>query len=72
MHYSLWHRDTGDNIGDFDSEAAALGAVREEIELNNDADELMLEVFDSRQKVYLAGQDLRELAFASRNTPQPA
>jgi hypothetical protein len=42
MRYSLWHLETGNVIGEFENEDAAIAAVREEVATNDDADQLML------------------------------
>jgi hypothetical protein len=44
MRYSLWHAATGNLIGDFDTEAAALVAVRDELASNDDVDSLVLQL----------------------------
>lgn len=41
--YTLWNTDTGEPVGDFDSEAAALDGARVEIERHHDADVLVLQ-----------------------------
>lgn len=46
MHYSLWHLETGNVIGDFDSRDAAIAGVRDEIQTNDDLNQLMLEADD--------------------------
>lgn len=43
MRYTIWHLDTGNMIGDFATEAAALAAVREEIQANASPDLLVLQ-----------------------------
>lgn len=43
MHYTIWHLDTGNMIGDFATEAAALAAVRDEIQTNASPDALVLQ-----------------------------
>jgi hypothetical protein len=44
MRYSLWQTASGDLIGDFDTEAAALAAVRDELASNGDGDSLVLQL----------------------------
>jgi len=43
VRYTIWHLDTGNMIGDFATEAAALAAVREELQANASADTLVLQ-----------------------------
>ena len=43
MRYTIWHLDTGNLIGDFATESAALAAVREEIQANASPDGLVLQ-----------------------------
>jgi hypothetical protein len=61
MRYSLWHLETGNVIGDFDNEEAALAAVREEVATNDDADSLMLAPQDQSDDA-LYGAELAERA----------
>lgn len=44
MRYSLWHAATGNLIGDFGTEAAALAAVWDELASNGDGDSLVLQL----------------------------
>lgn len=63
MRYTLWHLETGNLIGDFQSEAAALDAVREEIAANDDAEDLVLQSDrGSRSKLVASGSELAERA----------
>ncbi len=43
MRFAIWHLETGNMIGDFATEAAALAAVREEIQANGSPDLLVLQ-----------------------------
>lgn len=43
MRYTIWHIDTGNLIGDFATESAAMAAVREEIRANAAPDALILQ-----------------------------
>ena len=43
MRYTIWHLDTGNMIGDFATEDAALAAVRDEIQANASPDALVLQ-----------------------------
>lgn len=43
MRYTIWHVDTGNLIGDFATESAAMAAVREEIRANAAPDALILQ-----------------------------
>lgn len=43
MRYTIWHMDTGNLIGDFATESAAMAAVREEIRVNAAPDALILQ-----------------------------
>ncbi len=55
--------DSGNLIGDFDSEAAALTAVREEIELSDDSEALVLQRDEGTSSEFVAaGADMAELA----------
>ena len=63
--HTLWHLDTGNLIGDFDERSAAMAAVREEIEANQDASRLMLEDEDDRSSPPVHGQELADAAFRS-------
>lgn len=58
MRYTIWHLDTGNMIGDFATEAAALAAVRE-FEANGSPDSLVLQ----RERV---GADPRFVASGPR------
>lgn len=63
MRYTVWHLETGNLIGDFDSEAAALEAVREEIEANDDAEDLVLQADrGSRSQFIASGVELAQRA----------
>lgn len=52
MRYTIWHLDTGNMIGDFATEAAALAAVRDELQANGSPDSLVLQ----RERTGLAPQ----------------
>lgn len=43
MRFAIWHLETGNMIGDFSTEAAALAAVREEIRANGSPNALVLQ-----------------------------
>jgi len=43
VRYTIWHVDTGNMIGDFATEAAALAAVRAELQANASPDALVLQ-----------------------------
>ena len=43
MRYTIWHLDTGNLIGDFATESAAMAAVRDEIHANASPDALVLQ-----------------------------
>ena len=43
MRYTIWHLDTGNLIGDFATESAAMAAVRNEIHANASPDALVLQ-----------------------------
>ena len=43
MRYTIWHLDTGNLIGDFATESAAMAAVRDEIDANASPDALVLQ-----------------------------
>ena len=43
VRYTIWHLDTGNMIGDYATEAAALAAVRDEIQANASPDALVLQ-----------------------------
>jgi len=61
VHYTIWHLDTGNMIGDFATEAAALAAVRDEIQANASPDALVLQ----RERAgndpeFVAGRHIRQ------------
>ena len=43
MHYTIWHLGTGNLIGDYPTGAAALVAVRDEIQANASPDQVVLQ-----------------------------
>ena len=43
MHYTIWYLDTGNLIGEYPTEAAALAAVRDEIQANASPEQLVLQ-----------------------------
>lgn len=63
MRYTLWHADSGNLIGDFESEDAALAAVRDEIRINDDADSLILQEEGVSSTLVAEGIALQQLAF---------
>jgi hypothetical protein len=70
VRYTLWHLETGNLIGDFPSEVAALDAVREEIAANDDAEDLVLQSDrGSRSQLVASGSELAERA---RREERPA
>jgi len=64
MRYVLWDTSSANLIGDFDSEATALAAVRDEIRTNDDAQDLVLERPEGGKESAIAGQELAQRAFA--------
>jgi hypothetical protein len=71
MRYSLWHAATGNLIGDFDTEAAALAAVRDELASNGDGDSLVLQLDrKGSQPEFIASGDV--LAARARGRDQRA
>ena len=65
MHYSLRHRDTGNLIGEFDSQGDALRAVRSQIRAM--ANPLILQAgLDEMVESSVSGEELFEAAFPSR------
>lgn len=67
MRYTLWHGDTANLIGDYASLEEALIDVRTEIELNDDADELVLQAEERPPRLIAGGEALRMLAFEAVN-----
>lgn len=63
MRYTLWHGDTANLIGDYASLEEALIDVRTEIELNDDAEELVLQVVARPPRLVAGGEALQMLAF---------
>jgi hypothetical protein len=43
VRYTIWHLETGNLIGDYTTEAAALDAVRHQLQLNTSPDLLVLQ-----------------------------
>lgn len=70
MRYSLWHLETGNVIGSFDDEDAALAAVRDEVATNDDIDQLMLAPHDASGEP-LYGTALAEHAGVEAERRQP-
>lgn len=63
MRYTLWHTDTANLIGDFGSLDEALVDVRDEIETNDDAEELILQMETRPPRLVAGGEELRAMAF---------
>lgn len=63
MRYTLWHTDTANLIGDFASLHEALADVRSEIDLNDDADKLVLQIEECPPRSIASGEALRVMAF---------
>ena len=65
VHYTIWHLDTGNLIGDYPTEAAALAAVRDEIQANASPDQLVLQRERSRgsSELIASGTALATRAF---------
>ena len=63
MRYTLWHTETANLIGDYPSLDEALVDVRAEIELNDDAADLLLQVEERPPRLVAGGEALRALAF---------
>jgi hypothetical protein len=74
VRYTIWHLDTGNMIGDYATEAAALAAVRDEIHANASPDALVLqrERAGSRPVFVASGTALAARAFrAARSSALP-
>ena len=74
MRYTIWHLDTGNLIGDFATESAALAAVRDEIHANASPDALVLqrEQTDGDSEFVASGSALATRAFrAGRSSGLP-
>lgn len=65
MRYTLWHTDTANLIGDFGSLDEALFDVRAEIETNDDAEELLLQIEERPPRLIAGGEELRVMAYAA-------
>jgi hypothetical protein len=65
VRYTIWHLDTGNLIGDFATESAALAAVRGEIQANASPDALVLqrERTGGDSEFVASGSALASLAF---------
>lgn len=65
VHYTIWHLDTGNLIGDYATEAAALAVVRDEIQANASPDVLVLqrERAGNDPELVASGPDLATRAF---------
>ena len=70
MRYTIWHLDTGNLIGDFPTESAALAAVRDEIRANASPDALVLqrEQTDGDSEFVASGSALARRAFRAGRT----
>ena len=63
MTYELWDLDTGNKLGDFQTESAAVAAVRRVSTVSGGMDDLALERRDRLgRSTVLTGQELREWA----------
>lgn len=74
MHFTIWHLDTGNLIGDYPTEDAALAAVRAEIQVNESPDLLVLqrEQAGNDPELVASGLALATRAFATgRTSPLP-
>lgn len=74
MHFTIWHLDTGNLIGDYPTEDAALAAVRAEIQVNESPDLLVLqrEHAGNDPELVASGLALATRAFATgRTSPLP-
>lgn len=69
MRYTIWHLDTGNLIGDFATESAALAAVRGEIQANASPDALILqrERTGADSEFVASGSALAILAFRNEH-----
>jgi hypothetical protein len=67
VRYSIWHLGTGNLIGDYPIEAAALDAVRDELQLNTSPDLLVLqrEGTDTDPQLIASGPTLATRALRS-------
>lgn len=79
MRYTIWHLDTGNLIGDYPTEAAALAAVRDELRVNTSPDQLVLqrERAGTDPEMVASGLGLAKWAFRSATSsvlpdPSPA
>ena len=75
MRYTIWHLDTGNLIGDFATESAAMAAVRDEIDANASPDALVLQRdrTGGESEFVASGSALANLAVRNeRRTPGPA
>lgn len=75
MRYTIWQLDTGNLIGDFPTESAAMAAVREELHANASSDTLVLqrERAGADPEFVASGPTLAELALRNeRRTTRPA
>jgi hypothetical protein len=70
VHYTIWHLDTGNLIGDYPTEAAALAAVRDEIQANASPDQLVLqrERAGNRPELVASGPALAARALRARRS----
>ena len=74
MHFTIWHLDTGNLIGDYPTEDAALAAVRAEIQVNESPDLLVLqrEQAGNDPELVASAPALATRAFATgRTSPLP-
>ena len=67
MRYTIWHLDSGNLIGDFATESAAMAAVRDEIHANASPDALVLQRdrTGAEPEFVASGSALADLAFRS-------
>jgi len=70
--YTLWHLGTGNLIGDFSSKSSALAAVRHEIDLNGDAEDLVLQLEPATGKPQYVGSGDALMAMLPRKMPSTA
>ena len=71
MRYTIWHLDTGNLVGDYPTEGAALGAVRDELQLHTSPDLLVLqrERAGADPEFVASGAALAARAFRSGRSP---
>lgn len=71
VRYTIWHMDTGNLIGDFATESAAMAAVREELHANLAPDGLVLqrERAGAEPEFVASGTTLADLALGDGSRP---